>query len=112
MNESWIWRRKSLYDHSEGVIHIENIIAFVSTIFTIIGMEICLVEHGDALLFMFLGTLTGLAGFIASVVIMAEAGYFRKIKRILTAFLGFIESLAMVAINVLMYLFFVLNYVP
>lgn len=27
-------------------------------------------------------------------------------------FLGFIESLAMVAINALMYWFFVLNYVP
>ena len=40
-NEKWIWRRKAIYDHSEGVLHLENLLGFISnTIWVLLCMAV------------------------------------------------------------------------
>lgn len=111
-NEKCIWRRKAIYDHSEGVLHLENLLGFISMILTMSGLAVAFVYYGDPLIFIVFGALTGLAGFIVSIAVIAEAGSYRNFKRILTASIGFIMSLAMLAMNVLMFIVLVLHYVP
>ena len=111
LENRWIWRHKALYDHYEGVIHLEFILAFISMFITIYGLAAGFVYYEDPMVLIVFGILTGLAGFIVSIVVIAEAGSYRNFKRILTASIGFILSLAMLAINVLMFMFLVLHYV-
>lgn len=112
--ESYFFRRKLLYDHSEGVLHIEAVLGFVSLILTVPAIVFCTMPSytGDPLLFIIFGALTGLAGFILSWIVIVNAVRYRKIRRILTAILGNLMSVTGLIANVLMFMIYVLHIVP
>ena len=110
--ESYLFRRKLLYDHSEGVLHIEAVIGFVSIILTIAAIACCTIYYCDPVFFLIFGALTGLAGLVLSWAVIIEAASYRNVKRILTALLGNLLSLASLIMDVLMFMVFVLHIVP
>ena len=112
--ESYLFRHKLLYDHTEGVLHIEAVLGFVSIILTVPAIAFCTLDSytGDPLLFIIFGALTGFAGFILSWIVIISAARYGKKRRILTAILGNLMSVAGLIANVLMFMIYVLHIVP
>ena len=110
--EDYFFRRKFLYDHSEGVIHIEAVLGYISIMLTISTAACYMLHRDDPMFILVFAALAGLAGLIVSWVVIIDAARNRRKRRVLTAILGNLMSLVSLIADVFLFMVHVLHIVP